>query len=201
MNLRALLEAMKGLTMNPPPPAFAIAACNDFLLRGGWEPLPANDWQYIMGLAALSPHATRVLTAKGFEPPFHEQTLCWIAHLGRELDLFGLALQAPESTRQKTSADILTSLFQGLRGLPPSLLATSVFRQEEFLRRWALAFDLGIDGENAQQSQNALQRLDYLHVLIEASRAEHQLNQQVEQRERALRELRAQQERNRSSYE
>ena len=68
------------------------------------------------------------------------------------------------------------------------MIRSNGFRQEEFLRRWAEALEIQIDGEQAEQSARRLSQLDYRKTLADYEQAEKARAQEAARRAKALAE-------------
>ncbi len=201
MNQHTLIRKAKGIEGSPPPFEYAMATVNDFVLDLSLKPLSAKDWQSLFDQAAPSTTELDVLVAKKLSPPFANDHLRWIAHFGRELGLFNLTKEALSKSNSKPEGDSMARLLLELRGLPPHYLTTSFFRQEEFFRKWAAAFGLSIDDESPATSKKNLAKCDYLNSLMNAGRAEKDLEKELKARQKVLEEIQRQAAANRGSYE
>ncbi len=201
MNLPELLKKWKSLQAFPVEFDFAVAACNDWLLELGWAPLPKSAWVNALKSAEPTLDELKLLQTKQLSPPFGLKHLGWMALLAQELGLFETIQHTSLTPDQRQTKVAIQDFLYRIRGIPPDLLAKSVFRQEEFLRHWAATFQIPIASEAKAKSTQALHVGDYLRALKEAAVAEKKLQSELDERNRIIAQLQEQAAANRSSYE
>jgi len=139
-------------------------------------------------LANLSPaddkrwrHWTR-----GSWPNFTHQ-LGMLAHFIAVSDL-RIASVAALRAGQARATEVLPKFFERVLPLTGEMVRANVFRQEEFLRRWAEALQGAIAGETAEDSARRLESLDYRKTLAELREAEEARKREAGARAQALKE-------------
>lgn len=199
MNINELLKTLKGISQSYPPYAYAIAVWNDYLIAEGAKPLNKKEWDRVATQSKLSGSEQKLLEDNGHRGAFFESHMCLVTHWALELKL-----PFPKKTKAfaaQPGEALIIQFFKSIRAIPPELLQSSVFRQEEVLRRWAEIFSVEIEGEDSKSSEAKLKTLDYLRTLNDAREAQGVLESTIKQRERVLAHLKAQNTQSRGSYE
>jgi hypothetical protein len=88
----------------------------------------------------------------------------------------------------------LEEFYDQIEPLTGEMLRTNAFRQEEMLRKWAVAWRAPIAGEQVMESAMRLERLDYRKALVEFERAEAVRRTEAEKRAKELAEAAAREE-------
>lgn len=167
--------------VSPWPLELAIAAVSDLFRHAGmpavsdvlwadWMKKAHKLWGEQLGMLA---HFLAGSSLRGF-------TLLALRELKGKLP--------DESTQRSKVALALREFWAATEPLTAEMIRANQFRQEEFLRRWAEAWQAGIKGEKAKESKRRLENLDYRSTLKEFDQAEAARKREAEARAKALRE-------------
>jgi hypothetical protein len=123
-----------------------------------------------MDLAPADPGELRDLTRALDEGGWRR---LWLLTVAASHDALGPSLPAIAAARG--ARELVHAGFVGVAAGTPlltiDLLRQSSLRLEELARRWLAALGAGVEGESAEESRAALERLDYGRLLAEVERA------------------------------
>ncbi len=119
--------------------------------------------------------------------PNFAQQLGMLAHFLAISDLRVASVAALRAGRA-SAAEVLPQFFDRVQPLTGEMVRANVFRQEEFLRRWAEALQGQIEGETPVDSARRLQSLDHRKTLAELHEAEEARKREFNARAQALKE-------------
>lgn len=167
-------ELEGGLIASPYPFDLAAAIVSDTFRLGGVAPPPANVW--------------KTWLAKRGKTLFAEQ-LGMLAHVL----LVSSARSEAVDTLREQSVDpigVLPPFFDNIEPLTAEMIRANVFRQEEFLRRFAECLGARVQGESQKASKERLAQLDYRTTLLDYKKADAARKAEADKRAKLLQEAR-----------
>ncbi|MBM3271656.1 MAG: hypothetical protein FJZ01_28820 [Candidatus Sericytochromatia bacterium] len=151
--VRAALDARP--LLEPYPAPLAVARLNDFLREACALAVPDAMWDELATSETFAGQASALAHLLG-ATPLGRATAAWLGDL---------AVPRPP-------APAIRRFFELAGPLPGDLVLQNPLRLEEFVRKWAMAWQAEIAGETIEESAAVLARLDYGKLVAELAAAE-----------------------------